>query len=215
MQRRSVPPPPRHERKAFTYAEWRKLLVAARHGDQPRDEALISIIYEAGLRAGEVGLLTLECCQRLHKRWIYLHREKGSKSGWFQLSKQTQAVLLRWIQAVYPTRQARKPNLPLFPGERYRGATSAMSRFAVYRLVKRLCADAGLKVVNWPHALRHGRVRHILELGHKKGLSAEQMLPAVAAIVGHRSAWTTIVNYLSDLSGAGAAIRDVTDEALE
>lgn len=209
-----VPKPPRHERKAFTFAEWRKLLGAARLSSV-RDEALISIIYEAGLRAGEVGVLTLEHCQRLHKRWIYLHREKGSKSGWFQLSKQTQAVLLRWISTAYPTRRARKPDLPLFPGERYRGAGRSMSRFAVYRVVKRLCADARLDVVNWPHALRHGRVRHILELGHKKGLTAEQMLPAIAAIIGHRSAWTTIINYLSDVAGAGAAIRDVTDEALE
>jgi site-specific recombinase XerD len=196
----------------LSFEEWRKLLAAAR-GSGLRDEALMLVIYDGGLRASEVSRLTLEHCQRLHKGMMYFHRCKGSQSGWFVVTKATQQALLQWIQALYPSRQARKPGSSLFPGDCYLGVVRPLSRHGVYRAVKRLAASAGLTEVNWPHALKHGRVAHLVEQGLEDGMSVQDLLPIVAKIVGHRSAWTTIANYMSERKGAGAAARRASDKA--
>lgn len=209
-----VPKPPRHPRKHLSFEEWRKLLAAARASGL-RDEALILVIYDGGLRASEAGLLTLEHCQRLHEGMMYFHRRKGSQSGWFGVTKATQQALMKWIQMLYPSRQDRKPERPLFWGERSLGQHKKLSRYGVYRIVKKLCHEAGLEEVNWPHALKHGRVTHLVAQGLKDGMSVQDLLPIVAKIVGHRSAWTTIVNYMSEREGAGASARRASDKATQ
>lgn len=199
---RRVPPDPRHERKVLTVPEWRSLLEAARRSSL-MDAALVSIMYEAGLRASEVGLLKLENCRRLDvHREIYIHRVKGSRSDWVRVSEETRTALFRWIKS----ENARLyEHLFLFPGVGcYRGRTEqAMSRHAVARAIHRLCKEAGIeREMSWPHALRHSRVVHMMDAAAEAGSSIEKLVPEVAKILGHRSAWTTIINYMSELKGA-------------
>jgi integrase len=200
----------------LSYKEWRALLAAARESGS-RDAALISLMYEAGLRAGEVGLLQLENCTRLSShRVVYIHRLKGGRSAWCDVSEATQKALLVWIRAAYPSRRTK--DLPLFPGlDVYKGRVqSALSRWAVARAVRRLCRDANVvREMAWPHALRHTRVMHIVDSGFKKGLPIEQLLPAVAKIVGHKSAWTTITNYISETRGVKRAVQELTTELMK
>lgn len=210
MIARPVLQPPRKRQLHMPADEWKRLLAVARSSSL-RDHALIQLMYEGGLRASEVGKVTLERARYMKSRGqIYIERVKHGHSGWLELHPKTVAVLMKWARTAYPNR--RPDNAPLFPGNAHRG----LSRYAVFRIVQRLAQDAELPIeVSHPHALRHSRVMHLVETAADKGMALELLVPAVAQIVGHASAWTTITRYISETRGVKKHVADVTDKMLE
>lgn len=199
----SLPPPPRHNRKYISEQELHKLLEVAK--EDTLDYALISLIYNAALRASEVGKLTLKHAVELPRNKFYVERVKKSRSGWLDLHPSAAQAVIAWIDACYPNRKERNRDNPLFPARRWRGAgKGGISRWAVARAMRRLCSAAGLPAeIAHPHSLRHGRVMHILEMASRTpNFHTESLVPTLAQFLGHAVAATTVNYYMNATSGA-------------
>ena len=205
-----VPPaPPKRRRKFFHMEEWRSLLDAARDSSV-RDTALLKIMYFAGLRASEPGLIRMSYAEKIHEGQLFVWRGKGSRSEWIDLDEATQDALLDWVED-------RKPKEFLFPaGRRHKGPLKGISRGNVWSIVKRLARDAGVaEEIAMPHAIKHSRVQHVLEAAENTpDMSPQKVLLAVAQIVGHQSAMTTIQHYAAATSTQKELLERVTREAL-
>lgn len=214
---RSEPPPetpPVVRRRFLTVREWKRLLkVAVRAGS--RADALVRILYEAGLRREEIGKLRVSYAEKLPK--LYVWRGKGSRSGWVTLSKQAAAALRAWRAELwdrYPVRCAQeKAQMPLFPG---RQAGRGLTGRAVYKIFAALAAAAQLPAeVSHPHVLKHSRVQHLLDFAMANKVNPWEMIETVAQIVGHKSAKTTVENYVSRFGKASRFAQQVTQKLAE
>lgn len=177
---------------------------------------MLVLLYDACLRAGEVEKVTLEHCKYLHRRQFYTPRSKGGRAGWFTLDPVTVAAVSAWIDEKYPDRATRTPELPVFTTRRKIGSGDRpMSRHSVYRIIETLGERAQIpRAIAHPHAIRHGFIMHYLKLAHAAGLVYEQMIPTLAPRVGHTTAHTILVNYLSETVGAQKVMRELTAKML-
>jgi len=202
--RDSMPKLPRHERKYITEAELRVLLKEA-EGDV-FDHALVSLMYNAALRASEVGLLNLGHARYLPKGKLYVIRVKGSHTGWLDIHPTTIKIVMDWIKYKHP--EKRTAEMYLFPSACWRGKRqdTGLSRWSVTRAIKRLCHRAGLPdIVAHPHSLRHGRVMHILEAAAATpNFHFPTLVPTLAKYLGHAAATTTIEYYMHETKGVHA-----------
>lgn len=190
------------------------LRVARRAGR--KIHALLLLLYDACLRAGEVAKVALAHCKYLHRGQFYTPRSKGGRSGWVKLNRVTVTALMLWIDEKYPDRAARRAELPVFTTRRkYGHGEHAMSRHSVYRIIEALGETAQIpRAIAHPHAVRHGFIMHFLAYARAAGLTYEQMIPPLAARVGHRTAQTLINNYLSETAGAEKVMRQLTAQML-
>ena len=189
--------------------EWRALLDAAR-GSSLRDTALLMIMYFAGLRASEPGLIRMSYAENLEDGRLFVWRGKGSRSEWIDLDEATQDALLEWVEDS-------KPKEFLFPaGRRHKGPLKGISRWKVWRIVKKLAEEAGVdEEIATPHAIKHSRVQHVLdEAENTPGMTPQKVLLAVAQVVGHQSAMTTIQHYAAATAAETELLERVTQEAL-
>lgn len=212
-----MPVKPRHQRKYMTEDELRTLCAEAAH--DVLDNALVLAMYNCALRASEVGMLTLACARFVSETpaQLYCLRAKKSVDGWIELHSTTRRALLDWIAFCYPDKQARKATDFLFPGIRYRGRpVVGITRWAVARRLRRLCKRADLPTeISHPHALRHGRVMHILEAAAKQpDFHWPTLIPTLAKFLGHASAQTLINNYMHETKGVKAIEADVLSSIL-
>lgn len=217
QQETGVPSRPKHDRRWMTTAEWKALLRAARAAGK-RETALLMLLYDACLRANEVGKLTLEHCRELQPdRLFYTPRSKKGRAGWFELDPATVKALLEWIDERYPDKAGRRKEWPLFTTRRYReGGVRAISRHSVYHVVAALGAAAGVeRKIAHPHAIRHGFIMHALEWARKNNLTREQIEPGLAARVGHKSFATLWDNYVSETAGIKKVMREMVSEMMK
>jgi len=141
----------------------------------PRDRALFRIMYHAGIRASEVGLLDLRDYSASAER-LMIHRLKGSNSGEHLLNREEAEALCAWLLD-----RGTEPG-PLFTSR----AGAPLSRKMLDVLIKKYGALAG-----WPkqlrhcHALKHACCTHLLS----KGFNVEQ----VQDWVGHANIQSTMV----------------------
>jgi integrase len=218
-----VPKPPRASRKHLTAEEWRRLYAAAKEHSQFA-HALLALVYDAGLRACEVGKLSLDALKTLHRDGrVYVTRAKGSKSGWWPVNPETARLLREWVGATY-LRGSRLPDAPLFPAGRRFGPRTGegISRHVVYELVHDLGEAVGLATwIAHPHAIRHARVQHLMEAearrARKEGRAfpLEVLLPLLAQILGHAHARTTLVHYMAATEGMQELVNATTEEMLK
>ena len=198
--------------------EWRAVLEAARAQPSAREEGLLMLLYELGLRASEPGRLRLSYCRKLHEGELYVWRGKGSRTGWEDLSTHTTDALYAWIKERYPEPNKRKPGDFLFPARRrHKGKVMGLSRWKMWRIVKDLGEQAGIpEQVAHPHAIKHSRVQHLLEAADAEPeLSSEKVLLAAADVVGHKSAQTTLKHYSAKTAAEKDLLEKVTKKALE
>jgi site-specific recombinase XerD len=133
----------------------------------PRDRAMFTVAYWRGLRASEIGKLTLANFDAKAGRLKY-QRLKGSRGGNDLLSPVELKTLKAWLKV-----RGNKPG-PLFPSNRGTG----ISRYQVWILAKQYAAAAGITRRFHPHMLKHGIATYLVEknvevlkiqrwLGHK------------------------------------------------
>ena len=212
------PPPPRRRRKYLYMPEWRSLLGAAWAKPSARETAVLMLMYDAGLRASEPGKLRLSYARKLCDGELYVWRGKRSRSSWEGLSEYTVEALSAWIEEGHPDLSKCKPKDFIFPGgRRHKGVLKGLSRHWVWKMVKRLGAEAGIpEEVCHPHAIKHSRVQHLLEAADAEpDLSSEKVLVAAAGVVGHKSAQTTLKHYSAKTSAEKELVEKVTKEALK
>jgi type 1 fimbriae regulatory protein FimB/type 1 fimbriae regulatory protein FimE len=140
----------------------------------PRDRAIFRIMYHAGLRASEVGLLELRDYSAAAER-LMIHRMKGSNSGEHHLNREEAEALRVWLM------QRDTGPGPLFASRQ----GTPISRKMLDVMVKEYGALAA-----WPrqlrhcHAFKHACCAHLLS----KGFNVEQ----VQDWVGHANIQSTI-----------------------
>lgn len=206
-----VPPPDRTAvRRYLTVDEWRRLLAAV-VGDV-RANALIRLIYEAGLRASEPGLIRLAWLRDLHQtRRIYIHRGKGSEAGYVRLTRTAAEAVLAYARETHPqpTEEAF-----LFPGRRYRGEVAqGLSRWRVRAIYLDAARRARLgPALRHPHVLKATRVQHLFDAARAKKIDDKDLVFALAELVGHKRALTTVQYYLAESAESRRMIEEVSEE---
>ncbi len=143
-----------------------------------RDRAIVETLYGCGLRVSELCGLRLSC---LHFREGYIRVVgKGDKERLVPIGPEAMEQLGIYLQQErvhLPVRT--KDQDTVYLNQRGGG----LSRVAVFNLVKRLAALAGVRKTIGPHTFRHSFATHLVEGGAD--------LRAVQEMLGHASITTT------------------------
>ncbi len=138
-----------------------------------KHKAILTLIYSAGLRIGELINLKIKDIDSERKQ-IRVEQSKGKKDRYTLLSHKA-LVLLRDYFKVY------KPKEYLFEGQEGGKYTSR----SVQAFFRESCQKAGIKKKVTVHTLRHSFATHLLENGTD--------LRYIQSLLGHESSKTTEV----------------------
>jgi integrase len=172
------------KRQYLTPAEVKALfkVINSKRGDRAkRDRAIVSLLANRGLRAGEIELLKLSDLSG-GDRLLSIHRKKQSLSqADCRLLPAEIRALRSWLKV-----RGKKPG-PLFPSRQHRPRGLGINRSQVFRMLRAYAKEAGIDSPKaTPRALRHscgvslslesgGDLRSINErLGHSAPHSALQ-----------------------------------------
>lgn len=137
-------------------SEMRALLAAASSSGQAlRDQALVSLLLDTGIRLSELTALTVRDVDLVEGRCLV--RGKGSRERLVPIGGRCQRTLRTWLAA----RGRLDPGAPVFTG---RGGCPVPRR-TVQQVVRRLAASAGIVDRCSPHVLRHSFARAFLANG--------------------------------------------------
>lgn len=148
-----------------------------------RDRAIVHVLYAAGLRVSEVCGLELRDLDL--RKGVVTPLGKGGKRRVVPLGEPALAALDRYLAA--RAKGAGASTNVVFLSARGR----AMTRQAVWKLLKQYALGAGVAKPSSPHKLRHSFATHLLEGGAD--------LRSVQALLGHADIATTeIYTHLAD-----------------
>jgi len=125
------------------------LLTAA---SEPKDKAMLSVAYGAGLRAMEVVALKVSDIDS-KRMLLRVGNGKGGKDRYVMLSPTLLEALRDWYRIA-------RPRVFLFPG---RDKIGPMTTRQFHRICKGAAKRAGLPTWVGPHTLRHSFATHLLE----------------------------------------------------
>lgn len=207
---------PKLKRKYLTEDEWSSVLEHSRKSS-PRNEVLIRVMYECALRREEPGLIRLSYIKDIRKtNRIFIWRGKGSISGFVELTDSTKLKILDYVKNIY------KNNINdeffLFPGQDQTGEGNikGLSGRAVYKIFNRITSELGiLKHLRHPHVLKHSRIQHLLEGATSNEINPSILIQAIAQLVGHSTAQTTIANYMNQTSRESNFVKNYTKKMVE
>ena len=147
------------------------------HADGLRDRAMLEVLYATGMRASECLGLKLEDVN-LTAGYV-ICTGKGRKQRLVPLGAEAAVWIRAYLERARPRHARRGSGDRLFVNARGR----ALSRQALWKIVRRTGARAGLPNRVSPHMLRHSFASHLLEGGAD--------LRAVQAMLGHADIATT------------------------
>ena len=163
------------EDKELTRAEYQRLCAAAKMKKNNRLELIIETVCSTGIRIGELKYITVESA----KRGEAVVTLKG-KTRFVFIPKELKRKLLR-----YATEQGIKSGM-IFVTR----TGKAVNRTNVWRDMKNLCKDAGVKPEKvFPHNLRHLFARTFYNI--------DKDIAKLADILGHSSIDTTRIYIIS------------------
>lgn len=140
-----------------------------------RDRALAELLYGSGLRISEALNLDVDDPD-LSSRVVRV-MGKGSKERIAPLSDTCIDALMAW--RALRNEVSAPEETALFVGS----SGKRLNRREAYRIVNRLCAEAGLAKTVSPHGLRHSFASHLLQAGAD--------LRSVQELLGHKRISTT------------------------
>ena len=138
-----------------------------------KHRSILSTIYSAGLRVGELLKLRIRDIDA-NRMLLRVEMSKGRKDRYIKLS-QANLVLLRTYYKKY------LPNYYLFEG----AGGNQYSGGSIRKILARACYKSAIKKRVTPHTLRHSYATHMLELGVD--------LRYVQAMLGHSKPETTMI----------------------
>jgi integrase/recombinase XerD len=142
-----------------------------------RDRALLEVLYGAGLRVTELVSLALD---RVHlSERVIRVRGKGDKERLVPIGRSARTALERYLAHERPRLAGERRRSEVFLSPR----GTRLTRQAVFALVRRLAARAGVEDPPSPHGLRHAFATHLVERGAD--------LRVVQALLGHEHISTT------------------------
>jgi len=160
-----------------------------------RDRAMLELMYAAGLRASEVGVLAIRDYNPT--LGVLVVTGKGGKQRIVPVGKPAQDVVQIYLDEL-------RPALTRFGDDRDRGRLllshtgRPLERVAVWQIVRRAAGRAGLRNVH-PHMLRHSFATHLLAGGAD--------LRVVQELLGHSDISTTQIYTHVDRSRLREVVR--------
>jgi site-specific recombinase XerD len=153
-----------------------------------RDLALVEVLYDAGLRAGEACALRAPDIDTADG-WLRVERGKGGRDRVVPLANAASAAITAYL--AHARAQLAERNKAGDPGTVF---LNTRGRQMTTRDVRRVIARLGITSLDgrpiWPHLLRHSFATHLLEGGAD--------LRSVQEILGHASlASTQIYTHVS------------------
>jgi integrase len=152
---------------------------------------MLVLAYCAGLRLGEIVRLKLQDVD-LDEEAIEIRDTKFFKSRRLPLSSSAMAALRDYLEARRKAGAPEEPNAPLFWH-----CKGAYSYSAVGALLKLMIRRAGLHPGKGHgprlHDLRHTFVVHRMTVWYQQGINPQNRLPYLAAYLGHRNIYSTLV----------------------
>jgi integrase/recombinase XerD len=157
-----------------------------------RNEALIELLYGAGLRVSELSNLDLRHLN-LHQGYLRC-TGKGGKERMVPIGNQATKAVNRYLQEKKQKNKIKETQLSP-PQNKYSRQSPLMeplfcdrngnklSRLVIWQVIKRVAKQAGITKKLSPHTLRHSFATHLLENGAD--------LRAVQELLGHASVVTT------------------------
>ncbi len=142
-----------------------------------RDQAILELLYGAGLRAGEVVSLNLGSVD-LRERLVRV-RGKGNKERVVVFGEPCEKALREYLASERSSGASRDPSAPLFVNEKGK----RLSQRSIQRIVERRRRALGFSEDVTPHTLRHSFATHLLTGGAD--------LKTVQQLLGHESLATT------------------------
>ncbi len=170
---------PRRIPGTLTPEEIARLLAAPGGGDARalRDRALLELFYSSGLRVSELAGITLQQIN-LEEGFLRVFG-KGSKERVVPVGAKAAAAMAKYLEAGRPQLVKPKTGSQVFLNPR----GTALSRVALWMIVKKHAERAGLMKSVKPHGLRHSFATHLLSGGAD--------LRAIQEMLGHSSISTT------------------------
>ena len=146
----------------------RKLLNIA-SGDTPkckRDVAILRLLFDLGLRRGEVAGLDLADLDLAGRTVLVLGKGQSEKEA-LSLPSQTCRALASWIE------ERGKETGPLFWNfdRAEKAPQGRLTGTSIYRLVRGLGEKAGVKA--WPHGIRHTSITTALQVAQEQSYQVE------------------------------------------
>jgi integrase/recombinase XerD len=165
--------------ETLTADEVGRLMNASNGGDARslRDRALLELFYSSGLRVSELAALSLQQIDLEHG-FIRVFG-KGSKERIVPVGEKAREALLVYLTSGRPALVKPKTGSQFFLNPR----GTALSRVALWMIVKKHAKRAGLTKNVKPHGLRHSFATHLLTGGAD--------LRAIQEMLGHASISTT------------------------
>ena len=163
----------------LTAEEVARLLAAPTGGDAAalRDRALLELFYSSGLRVSELAGLTLQQVDLEHGFLRVFG--KGSKERVVPIGGKAADAVTTYLLSGRPAFVQPRTGSQLFLNQR----GSALSRVALWMIVKKYAQRAGITKNVKPHGLRHSFATHLLTGGAD--------LRAIQEMLGHASISTT------------------------
>lgn len=172
-----LPKPDRALPDPVTLDEAKALLAAA---ENPRDQAIVFLLYGAGLRISEVVKLELSAVHL--DAGLLRVLGKGSKERVVPIGQEVIDALRRYLDEDRPKRLKGRSSELVFPG---RKVDKPLTRQAAFVMLRRLQVAAGIPRDISPHKLRHAFATHLVRGGAD--------LRSVQAMLGHADLRTTEV----------------------
>lgn len=143
-------------------------LQARRDAKAQRDRAALRLLYDLGLRRGEVVALDLAQVDLMAGRVAVLGKGRRQPDV-LALPEPTQAALQAWL-----TMRGGHPG-PVFTNfDRARKGSGRLTGTSLYRIVRTLGAQVGLTVR--PHGLRHTAITEACKAAQAHGIALEEVL---------------------------------------
>lgn len=138
-----------------------------------RDRLLLTLLYSAGIRLGEVCRLRVADIDS-HRMLIAIRQGKGKKDRYVPLSPIALDLLRQWWRATHPSGL-------LFPNQK--DPSRPLTGSTVQRAVKIAVRQAGITKTVSPRTLRHSFATHLMEQGTN--------MRVIQSLLGHSHVRTT------------------------
>ena len=148
----TLPMPPKDKKlpQVLSEEEVLKLIVATRN---LKHRAILTLLYAAGLRIGELLALKLADID-IQRRQLFIRKAKGRKDRYVFLAKAYIPLMSNYIATYKPRKWFVEG-----PGGKPYSASSVRS------ILRQSCKRAGIHKEVTPHTLRHSFATHLLEQG--------------------------------------------------
>ena len=144
----------KHLRKpqVLTKDEILQLIEASKH---PRDKAVIALLYDCGLRVGEVASITFkDLIFNEYGGKVKVRGKTGERLVPFVMAG---PYIKNWVQ-MYPNPH---PDEPLFIGTGNRNYRKPLYYESYMNIIKRAIKNSGIEKKVTPHIIRHTRATHL------------------------------------------------------